>query len=48
MKTKAEIVTNWLPRYTGTPLDAKLSLKIGVKSLRELRSSGISVKHLVF
>ena len=20
MKTKSEIVTNWLPRYTGTPL----------------------------
>ena len=21
MKTKAEIVENWLPRYTGTPLE---------------------------
>ena len=21
MKTKEEIVTNWLPRYTGTPLE---------------------------
>jgi hypothetical protein len=27
---------------------AKLHLKIGVESLRELKSSGISVKHLVF
>ncbi|MBC7390028.1 MAG: AMP nucleosidase, partial [Opitutaceae bacterium] len=22
MKTKEEIVKNWLPRYTGTPLEA--------------------------
>jgi AMP nucleosidase len=22
MKTKNEIVSNWLPRYTGTPLEA--------------------------
>ena len=22
MKSKEEIVTNWLPRYTGTPLEA--------------------------
>ena len=22
MKTKEEIVTNWLPRYTGTPIEA--------------------------
>ncbi len=27
---------------------AKLHLKIGVESLRELKSSGTSVKHLIF
>ena len=42
MKTKEEIVNNWLPRYTGK------HIKIGIDALKEIKMDGSSVKHLRF
>jgi len=50
MKTKADIVADWLPRYTGTPLEEfwNYILQAGVDSLCQLINQGLTVKHLRF
>ena len=44
MKTKAEIVTNWLPRYTGTPLEdfAKYILLVNFTNYVSLFAHGMA------
>lgn len=51
--TKAEIVRDWLPRYTGRSLEdfgnyVRKHLEVGIDSLAGLRDSGESVKHMRF
>jgi hypothetical protein len=58
MRGKDEIVADWLPRYTGTPLtefgkyillvNPHMHLRIGIDSLCQLINQGLTVKHLRF
>jgi hypothetical protein len=57
MLNKLQITKNWLPRYTGIPLDrfgdfvlvtadwVGMHLKIGIEAMTELGQKGEKIKH---